>query len=511
MNNFQIIVFRSVNERHFRGTKGDTGCLNDPNRRRRAYLGELVRNVIAIGLILAFSMIFPDVHFAEEAATAGVKNSVPNLWTRPVGHDWPRMLGPRSDGTSDERNPISDWSNGKLKIKWFEETGVGYGNCVVAKGRCFQWDRFGNQERLTCRNAETGSTLWSWSSPVQYEDSFGYNNGPRSSPVVDEDLVFVSGVDGTLAAIQVVDGKEVWKRATNEVYGVKQNFFGVGSTPCVFKNLLIFMIGGSSRDATSSALVAFDKLTGKEVYRVGRYLASYSAPIIAEFKKEPWCLAFVREGLLAFDPRNGEREVFFPWRARIFESVNAAWPVVSGDKIFISETYEIGAALLQFDGKSLTPVWLDQGSAKRQSWRAHWATPVLYKGHLFGCSGRNEPDADFRAIQLDNGKVDWTHRNHDRTSALLVDDKLIVIGEHGLLQMVAADTTSFQVTTEVDLGAEMKDFPIESLSKKDIAKKDVDPSQSLLESPVWAPPTLSHGLLYLRGKNRLVCLELIPQ
>jgi len=179
---------------------------------------------------------------------------------------------------------------------------------------------------------------------------------------------------------------------------------------------------------------------------------------------------------------------------------------VSEDKIFISETYELGSVLLRFDGKSLVPVWQDQGIAKRQAWRAHWATPILYRGSLFGCSGRNEPDADFRAVRFYTGDIQWVHRNRDRTSSLLVDDKLIVVGEHGLIQMVAADEKGFRVITEIDLGEIVSGLEIDGMDSLEIAK-----NQPLLRSPVWAPPTLSHGLLYLRGENQLVCLELIPQ
>lgn len=460
-------------------------------------------------------IVLSSASFAQEASQADVRS----LWTRSIGHDWPRMLGPNANGVSEETGPLTDWSGGKLKVKWVAPTGVGYGNCVVAKGRCFQWDRFGREERLTCLHAETGAPLWTWSSPVEYVDMYGYNNGPRSSPVVDEDLVFVFGVSGTLAAIRVEDGVEVWKRSTNEEFNVAQNFFGVGSTPCVHGDLVLAMIGGSPADfipdpsssianikPDNSGIVAFNKRTGKEVYRVGNYLASYSAPIIAQMHGEYWCLAFVREGLMVFDPRDGGRQVFYPWRAKTLESVNAAWPVVSGDKIFISETYGPGSALLQFDGNSLSPVWQDQGLAKRQAWRAHWATPVLYRGSLFGCSGRNEPDADLRAIDFTTGEIHWVHRNRDRTSSLLVDDKLIVVGEHGLVQMVSANTAGFQVVTEMDMGEIIRGLTIDGMDEKQISQ-----IQPLLQSPVWAPPTLAHGLLYLRGENRLVCLDLIPQ
>ena len=467
-------------------------------------------SIVFLGLLMIGSTALLSQDSSQNSPLAYKPTTVKDLGTRSVGHDWPRMLGPKANGISAETGPLTDWRDGKLKVKWIAKTGVGYGNCVVAKGRCYQWDRFGKEERLTCRHAETGVTLWTWATPVEYVDMYGYNNGPRSSPVVDEDLVFVFGVSGTMAAVRVEDGVEVWKRSTNEEFNVTQNFFGVGSTPCVYEDLLLTMIGGSPNGSKNgpdnSAIVAFNKQTGVEVYRVGNYLASYSAPIVSEIHDEPWCLAFVREGLMVFDPRDGGREVFFPWRAKTLESVNAAWPVVSEDKIFISETYELGSVLLRFDGKSLVPVWQDQGIAKRQAWRAHWATPILYRGSLFGCSGRNEPDADFRAVQFSTGDIQWVHRNRDRTSSLLVGDKLIVVGEHGLIQMVAADETSFRVVTDIDLGEIVSGLKIDGMDNLEIAK-----NQPLLRSPVWAPPTLAHGLLYLRGENQLVCLELIPQ
>ncbi len=102
--------------------------------------------------------------------------------------------------------------------------------------------------------------------------------------------------------------------------------------------------------ANGTAIVAFDKYRGREVYRVGDYWRVIRAPIIAEMRGKPWCVTLVREGLLVFDPKTGKDDVFFPWRASMLESVIAAWPVVIGDQIFISETYEIGSVLLDFDG-----------------------------------------------------------------------------------------------------------------------------------------------------------------
>jgi len=417
------------------------------------------------------------------------------------------MLGPSANGQSAERGILTDWSDDKLALRWYKNTGTGYGNGVACQGRWFQFDRFENAERLTCYHAETGAQLWTSESPVEYQDMYGYNNGPRSSPVVDQNQVYVYGVGGRLAANDVASGRVLWEKDTKQEYGVIQNFFGVGSTPCVFEDLLLVVVGGSPTSQRNdppfrldqvepdrSAIVAFNKHTGQEVYRTGNYLASYSAPIIAKMHGQPWCLVLVREGLLVFDPRDGKKEVFFPWRASILESVNAAWPIVVGNRIFISETYEKGSVWLEFDGRELKPLWNDGKLQKSQAMRAHWATPVHRDGFLFGCSGRNEPDADFRCVRLEDGQIQWVHRNRDRTTCLGVDGHLVVLGEHGLLQLVRATSERYDLIAEVDLG-----------------EKRAEDGRPLLESPCWAPPVLSHGLLYLRGQHRVVCLELIPE
>jgi len=444
--------------------------------------------------------------FGSTSVLAADTTNVPSLWTRKKGDDWPRMLGPTANGHSAETGILTDWSDSKLPVQWHRNTGVGYGNGVASQGRWFQFDRFGSVERLTCYQAETGTELWTSEGEVQYDDMYGYNNGTRASAVVDQHRVYTYGVAGRLAANDVVSGRLLWQIDTVKKYGVIQNFFGVGSTPCVFEDHLLVMIGGSPASQQKnppvrlnqvtpkgSAIVAFDKRTGLEAYRVGDYLASYSAPIIATMHGQPWCVVLVREGLLVFDPRDGTKEVFYPWRASILESVNAAWPVVHENRIFISETYEKGSVCLDFNGKELTRQWSDGKLQKSQAMRAHWATPVCREGFLFGCSGRNEPDADLRCIRMADGEIQWVHRNRDRTTSLWVDGHLVVLGEHGLLQLVRATPERFELVTEIDLGDRL-----------------ADDGRPWIESPSWAPPVLSHGLLYLRGQRRLLCLQLIP-
>ncbi|MGN6546673.1 MAG: PQQ-binding-like beta-propeller repeat protein, partial [Aureliella sp.] len=141
--------------------------------------------------------------------------------------------------------------------------------------------------------------------------------------------------------------------------------------------------------------------------------------------------------------------------------------------------------------------WKDGDRRSEQAFRAHWSTPALVDGHLYGCSGRNQPDSDFRCVRLSDGKVLWTKRKHERASVLSVDGYLIVLYENGLLDLIRPSTEKYDLVRSVDLGA---------------ISDPNDPTSPLplLDDPCWAPPVLAHGLLFLRGNSRLLCFDLIP-
>ena len=441
---------------------------------------------------------------ADTQNEVSVQNAA-SLWSRNAGSDWPRMLGANYDSRSSEVGILKDWPASGLKVMWTLDTGVGYGNGVAAAGRWFQFDRFGDVERLSCLHAETGKPIWKWESKVSYRDAYGYNDGPRCSPVVDGDRVYVFGVAGTLACVSVYDGKQFWKLDTNETYNVSKNFFGVGASPLIYKDKILVMIGGSqSTKPNGTAMVAFDKVSGKELYRVGNYLASYSAPIVQSIDGKDVCLSLVREGLMTFDPNDGSDKKFFPWRASINESVNAASPVVWNNRILISEAYEKGSALVSMTQKGLEPLWTDSDGIKGKAIRAHWSTPLLNGNTIIASSGRNQPDTDLRCLQLDEvtlgttswrPELKWSKRNHDRMTGLIVDDHLLLLGEEGSLQLLEWNKEKMTVLAQMELG--------------DI--KDARDGKPLIRPPSWAPPVLSHGLLYLRGEGKVVCLELIPE
>ncbi|HBE68291.1 MAG TPA: hypothetical protein DDW52_09110, partial [Planctomycetaceae bacterium] len=308
------------------------------------------------------------------------------------GHgQWRRFLGENCDSQSPERGIEPDLWAPAPPVLWTTPIGESYGAPSVADGRVYQFDRADGAERLTCYRATDGQQLWSWKHPAEYQDAYNYNNGPRCSPVLDGERIYLLGVSGVLSCVDANSHETRWQIDTNERYGVITNFFGVAANPIIHESLLIVMVGGSPEESqrystgtldrvepNGTAIVAFDKLTGKEVYRVGNDLASYSSPCIHQIHGRAVGFAFLRRGLLAFDAATGDALFTFPWRASFRESVNAAVPVVRDNQVLLSEAYEIGSVLLEID-QDFVPkvVWKDTGRRRDENnFRAHWSTPV---------------------------------------------------------------------------------------------------------------------------------------
>jgi outer membrane protein assembly factor BamB len=330
----------------------------------------------------------------------------------------------------------------------------------------------------------------------------GYEDGPRTSPTVFGNRVITYGVTGMLKCRNVSDGKEIWSVDTNARYGVVQNFFGVGSSPLVLDGKVIVMVGGSPPEDqdiapmqldrvthNGTAVVAFDLNNGRELWKTGGDLASYSSPRPIEIEGADYVLVFARTGLLLVDPVKGKTQWQFEHRASIRDSVNAMVPVVSGDEVFISECYELGSALLQVSKTTPRIIWQDPPrDRRRQAMRSHWATPVLVDGFLYGCSGRNGPDSDLRCIRWDTGEVQWVDARRTRSSVARLGDHLIVLEERGLMQVLQVSSSQLEVVAEWDLSRNQG-------------------TRLGIRYPCWAAPVIVGNRILVRGTDRILCLE----
>ena len=416
--------------------------------------------------------------------------------------DWNDFLGPERNGKSQEKIDIALWGKTGPPVIWHKQIGTSYGAPTVANGRLFIFARHGNMARLTCLESTTGSELWRFEYPTDYEDMYGYNNGPRCCPVVDKDRVYIFGADGMLHCIRVSDGKGLWEVDTMAKFHVVQNFFGIASAPAVEGELLIVQIGGSPPgsprdiwgangrpDPNGSGIVAFNKHTGEVVYQIADELASYASPIFTTIDDRRWGFAFLRGGLVGFEPETGEIDFHYPWRHSKIESVNASSPVVADDFVFISESYGIGSSVIKVHPGGYEVIWKDRASRRNKSMELHWNTAIHHEGYLYACSGQHPNGAELRCVELKTGKVTWSQRVDERASLLWVNDYFIYLGEYGRLMLLKCTPEKLEVISQVSL---LRD----------------ENGKQLVKHPAWAAPVLADGYLYIRGKDRLICFDL---
>jgi outer membrane protein assembly factor BamB len=425
--------------------------------------------------------------------------------------DWSQFLGPHANGISDATGLLDTWPPSGPPVFWDKPVGSGYSAPSVRDGRLVLHHRVGDQEIVESMEASTGHSLWAYRHPSEFIDPYGYNNGPRSTPLLTTNRCYTFGAEGKLLCLDLLTGKLVWQRDTGKDWEVPPAFFGVGSTPVLENGLLFVMVGGQP----NAGVVALDASTGKTVWEnVGEKTwqgqhatgwpgepvvrwqrwekqASYSTPLLATLHGKRHLLCLTRQGLVSLDPQTGKVNFSFWFRSRVNDSVNAMTPVVVNDSILISAAYyKVGSVLLKVrpDGKAVDEVW------RSTVLEVHWSTPIYCDQYLYAFSGRNEPDAHFRCVELNSGKLMWDRDEHwaphstgtpdvyGRGSAVLADNKLIVLGEGGLLGLFKPDPAA----------------PVE------LARWQV-PN---LHHPCWAAPVLANKRLYLRSEDRLVCLNL---
>src|SRR5262249_13363438 len=180
-------------------------------------------------------------------------------------------------------------------------------------------------------------------------------------------------------------------------------------------------------------------------------------------------------GLGALDPTTGPVRSSKPWRASFNESVKAATPLVVGDLVFITSSYNTGAILLRVKKDAVEEVWSGD-----EILSCHFNTPVIHDGYLYGIDGRQEFRARLRCVELKTGKVRWTEERFGCAWIPSAGDQLVILTEDG--ELVLADAS-----------------PTKYVEKGRVSK---------LNGPVRAHPALADGQLYARDGKTLICWNL---
>ncbi len=257
--------------------------------------------------------------------------------------DWPQFLGPTRNGVYAGNDLADAWAKEGPRIVWKRKIGQGFSGAAVSAGRLILFHRLDGKEVVECLEADKGTSLWTFDCPTGYRDDFGFDEGPRATPTIVDGKVFTFGAEGVLQGLDFNTGKKIWSVNTKTALEAPKGFFGMACSPLVEGNAVLLNVGG----ANGAGIVAFDKTTGKLLWKATDNEASYSSPVAATLHNRRYAFFFTRSNLVALDPASGKVRFDFPWRPRVHASVSAATPLVIDDLIFLSASYETGAVLLR--------------------------------------------------------------------------------------------------------------------------------------------------------------------
>jgi len=387
--------------------------------------------------------------------------------------DWPQILGPNRNGIYTGPEIVASFPRTGPPPLWKRDVGAGFAGPSVAGDRLILFHRVNGRETVEAMDANTGKTIWTFDYPTSYRDDFGFDEGPRAVPVIAGGRVFTHGADGMLHGIDFTSGKMLWSIDTRKVFEAPKGYFGVASSPVVDGARVLVNVGG-----TKGGIVAFDAASGKTLWTATSDEPSYSAPIVADIAGQHTAVFFTRAGLVAVDPATGKVLYQFRWRARQAASVNAATPIVAGDRIFLSASYGTGAVLLQVANNAVKPIWSGDESMSN-----HYSTSVLKDGYLYGFDGRQEFGQTLRSVELATGKVMWNVDGFGAGTLLIAGDTLVIMRESGELALAPASPKAFRFNARAQL----------------------------LKGVVRAYPALANGHYYVRNEHQLSAFDLNKQ
>jgi outer membrane protein assembly factor BamB len=321
-----------------------------------------------------------------------------------AGEDWPEWRGRGRDGVWRESGIVDRFPEGGLKPAWRTPIRAGFAGPAVAGGRVFVTDFQPSSgaagiERALSLDEKSGKILWTREWEADYR-GISYASGPRATPTVDGERVYVVGASGILLCLSSRTGEVIWGKDYVKEYGTRIPAWGIAGSALVDGNRLIAIVGGHP----DALVAAFDKKTGREMWRSlppGSEMG-YAQPVLAETGGVRQLIVWHPEAVISLDPESGKVRWRQPFRVHM--GVTLATPVIHGPYVMVSSFFN-GSMLLAAQANSARVVWKGKSSSEIQTDGLHAVvnTPAIDGDAIYGICSYGE----FRALRLTTGERLW--------------------------------------------------------------------------------------------------------
>jgi outer membrane protein assembly factor BamB len=384
--------------------------------------------------------------------------------------DWPGWRGPRSDGTVSETGFPLTWSSTE-NVKWKTDLpGTGHSSPVISNGKVFLAGCVENERKriLYCLDRSSGKILWEKCAVVtDLEKKHNENSWASSTPAADGERVYITFFDNPQMRVYCYDyqGNLLWEKNPGEFHSVH----GFCSPPTLYKDLVIV---NGDQDA-KAFIVALDKSTGNEVWRVDRpnRTRSYCPPVVIDTPQKKQLVLTGSKCVASYDPDTGKQN----------------WIIDGPTEQFVSSmVYHQGVLLLT---AGFPEHWVmainPNGSGNVSKTHVLWArqkeggyvpSPVAHAGKLFLVDDNGVASC----WDIKTGKQHWKERLSGKghhASAVAADGRIYLTADDGVTFVLNA-TDQFEVLSKNPLG-----------------------------DRVFASPAFSNGEIFIHSSKALWCIS----
>jgi outer membrane protein assembly factor BamB len=416
---------------------------------------------------------------------------------RAWAEDWPQWMGPKRDNVIREEGLLEKFPEGGPKLLWRATIANGYAGPAVAKGKVYVTDfatdanvkvdnfarkAFEGKERVLCLDEKTGRELWKHEYPVT--TTVSYPAGPRCTPTVDGDKVYFLGAEGNLLCMGVDEGNVIWEKNLKSEYKTTSALWGYASHPLVDGNKLLCVVGG-----TGSHMVAFDKNTGKELWKnLTSKEQGYSPPTILEFAGKRQLICCRPDAVTSLDVETGEELWTTPYEATNGSIIMS--PLLIGEHLFIGGYSDKNLMLkMKSDKPGVEVVFKDKVKVGVAPINVQ---PIVVENTLYGF----DQSGELMAVEIPSGKRLWStpapvsERKQGSGTAFInkAGDRYFFFNELGEVVIGTMDTSGYK---EIDRA------------------KVIEPTNNaFMRDVVWCAPAYANKHMYVRNDSEIICVDL---
>ncbi|MEK7677771.1 MAG: PQQ-binding-like beta-propeller repeat protein [Verrucomicrobiota bacterium] len=426
-----------------------------------------------------------------------------------LADDWPQWMGPRRDGVWRENGIVRRFPTNGPPVLWRRPIHGGYSGPAVVGHRLFLMDRKAGQmaerkkgdnslpqipgnERVLCLDARNGQTVWEHSYDCPYR--IDYPAGPRTTPVIADGKVFTLGAMGDLLCLSADEGKVLWSRHLLRDYQLAgPPLWGWAGHPLLDGERLICLAGG-----TNSAVVAFHKETGQEIWRALTAVEiGYAPPVIYTINGQRQLIIWHPDAVNGLEPETGQLLWSQPYPVEgkpQRPEVTIAMPRLEGDRLFVSSFYH-GSLLLQIGADGAKVAWNRHSSSKsvmNDGLHTVLGTPFLKEGFIYGICGFGE----LRCLDMQTGERRWeTYAATGGQKGFFAnvfiiehEDRAFLWNDQGELLLARLRPEGFAEISR----AKLLD-PVENTRGRDV---------------LWCHPAFANRCAYMHNGKELICVSL---